>query len=100
MNGLGFNSAFPSLREAFGWPFYTEVQQIRVTWVVRALQAFGWTIHDVIDRREVKEFLAAAWKEWQVIERAETRRCEGIWKEYLAWVAEMVGEAPARARVA
>ena len=93
--------AFPQSWEPFGWPLHAELWEVRQSWVLRALLAFGWTIHDVVERRDVKEILAAAWKGWLAVRRTEAARQERAWREYLAWLARMMGEmTPASARVA
>lgn len=92
--------AFPQTWEPFGWPLTAELQEVRQSWILRACLAFGWTIHDVVNRRDVKSFLAAAWKGWRVVERMEAERRERAWREYMAWVVRMTDWTPASARVA
>jgi hypothetical protein len=92
--------SFPKTWEPFGWPTYAELQEVRQSWVLQALLSFGWTIHDVVDRRDVKRFLTAVWKAWLAAERSEMERREQAWREWTAWVTRMMRETPASARVA
>lgn len=97
---MDLNLAFPQPWEPFGWPRYAELQEVRQSWMLRALLGLGWSIHDLVNRRDVKEFLAAAWKGWKAVERTETARQEQAWQEYVAWVARMMDAAPTSALVA
>ena len=93
--------AFPKAWEPFGWPLYAELQEVRQSWIQRVCLAFGWTIHDVVNRWDVKVILIAGWKAWKEVERTEAARQEQVYRDYMAWLVRMMGDmTPASARVA